>query len=234
MNRAAAIADLVEKICTINLDHPVRVGIDGVSASGKTMLADELVQPLSENKREVIRASIDGFHNPRHIRYQRGRISPQGYYEDSFNYQAIVSSMLIPLGPQGNLAYRTRQFDFIKNQVVDVPFLTAAPDAVLLFEGIFLLRPELRDYWDFSIFVHTDFDVTLKRAQKRDLYLFQTPEKVREIYEKRYIPGEQIYLDNESPSSKANVIWINNEISCPELIINHTPTLSSSQDNLPT
>ena len=75
-------------------------------------------------------------------------------------------------------------------------------------------------YWDFSIFVHVDFNIAIKRVLKRDLHLFKNEEKVREIYEQRYIPGEQIYLDAESPSQKANVIWNNNDIDNPILTIN--------------
>ncbi len=38
MTRTNAILDLVNIIDGIHLNHPVRVGIDGVDASGKTML----------------------------------------------------------------------------------------------------------------------------------------------------------------------------------------------------
>lgn len=221
MNRKEAISLLANMIACIELDHPVRVGIDGVDGSGKTMLADELVEPLQNRERNVIRVSIDGFHNLCEIRYQQGRGSPKGYYEDSFNHGAIVSDVLGPLGPGGNLKYRSASFDYKSDSEVHAPLQSTEPDAILLFDGIFLHRPELRKYWDFSIFIHVDFYTVIKRVQKRDLYLFKTAEKVREIYEQRYIPGEQIYLDEESPYQRANVIWNNNEIENPILTINN-------------
>ncbi len=52
--------------------HVVRVGIDGVDGAGKSMFGDELAQVLSAAGRRVIRASVDGFHNPRAIRYRPG------------------------------------------------------------------------------------------------------------------------------------------------------------------
>lgn len=64
MSRTKVISELTDIISAIHLDHPVRVGIDGVDASGKTRLAEELVEPIQEKNRSVIRASIDGFHNP--------------------------------------------------------------------------------------------------------------------------------------------------------------------------
>ena len=220
MNRIEAIYHLADMIVRIQLDHPVRIGIDGVDVSGKTMLADELIEPLQDKGRSVIRVSIDDFHNPSNIRYRQGRDSPQGYYEDSFNHDAIVSSVLEPLGPGGNLEYRSASFDFRSNSEVHATLQNANSDSILLFEGIFLHRPELRRYWDFSIFIHTGFNITIERALRRDLYLFKTAEKVREKYEQRYIPGEQIYLNAELPFQKANVIWNNNEIDNPKLTIN--------------
>jgi len=49
----------------------VRTAIDGPDAAGKTTLADELAVALRERGRDVIRASIDGFHRPRRERYRR-------------------------------------------------------------------------------------------------------------------------------------------------------------------
>ncbi len=113
MTRVQVISDLVDIISNIKLNHPVRVGIDGVDASGKTMLADELANSLQIKDCNVILISVDDFHNPSKIRYQQGRNSPQGYYEDSFNYNAIITNVLKPLGPEGNLKYKSAFFDLI-------------------------------------------------------------------------------------------------------------------------
>jgi uridine kinase len=71
-NRSACIQELAAAIIAGQRDHPVRVAIDGVDGSGKTTLADELVDLIHSAGREVIRASVDGFHNPRDVRYARG------------------------------------------------------------------------------------------------------------------------------------------------------------------
>ena len=144
MSRSQVISELADMIAEIHLDHPVRIGIDGVDASGKTMLAEELVAPLEARGRYVIRVSIDGFHSPQVTRHRQGRSSPRGYYEDSFNHKAILSCVLLPLGANGDLRYRSAQFDFRTASPANVPWQEAAPDSVLLFDGVFLHRPELR------------------------------------------------------------------------------------------
>jgi uridine kinase len=59
------------------------VGVDGPDAAGKTTPADHLADALEV---PTLRVSIDGFHQPRELRYQRGELSAEGYYHDSFDY----------------------------------------------------------------------------------------------------------------------------------------------------
>ena len=81
---------LATRIVAFPATHPVRVAIDGIDASGKTTLANELTVSLQATGRPVIRASIDGFHRPRSERYRRGPTSPEGYYFDAFDYVALA------------------------------------------------------------------------------------------------------------------------------------------------
>lgn len=203
--------ELATRIVAVRLSHPTRVAIDGVDAAGKTTLANELLALVEKQGRPVIRASIDGFHNPAAIRHRQGKTSPEGYYYDSFNYPALINQLLIPLGPGGTMQYRSTVFDFKTDSEIHAELITATPEAVLLFDGVFLLRPELKPYWDFSIFVEADFEVTLSRALKRDLLLFENSERVRRQYEERYIPGQKIYLEQCRPQEHATVVVDNND-----------------------
>lgn len=218
MDRAKLIEELSGAIGALALDHPVRVAVDGVGAAGKTGLADEIGRALERSGRPVIRAGVDGFHHPRSVRYRQGPLSPKGYYEDSFDYTAVISSLLLPLGPGGTLRYRAATYDFRIDAPVDASELTASPDAVLVFDGVFLLRRELAKHWDFRIFVDTGFETTLKRALTRDVELFGSPEAVRERYTERYIPGERLYLDQVRPRELAEVVIENDDPAEPGLV----------------
>ena len=59
-------------------DSCVRVGIDGVDGSGKTVFAGELSAVLREAGRQVVQVSVDDFHHVRALRYRRGRSRPRG------------------------------------------------------------------------------------------------------------------------------------------------------------
>ena len=216
MDRSELIPDLVSRILAVERDHPVRVGIDGVDAAGKTTLADELAPAIEAAGRQVIRGSIDRFHNPSAVRYRRGRESPEGYYLDSFDHATLTQCLLRPLGPGGTRRFQRAAFDYRSDSSVDAPLETAEPDAVLIFDGIFLHRPELRSHWDFSVFLEVDFSVTVPRAIQRD---GTTPQdEVRQIYATRYVPGQRLYLSAEQPAARASLVIDNADPENPAIV----------------
>ena len=220
MTRQQVIAKLAQIILSHKKDVPLRVGIDGVDAAGKTLLANELAEELAKLGHPVLRASIDGYHNPKEIRRQRGSLSPEGYYYDSFNYFLLTTHLLQPLEPQGNRRIRLSAFDFKTEQETAAEELTVTNDHILIFEGVFLFRPELIRYWDVKIFVEIDFETSLNRALERDLYLFGSREEIEKRYNERYIPGQKIYLVSETPQQKADIVIDNNDFMNPVIILN--------------
>ncbi len=158
MSRKAVIEAIVEAILAVQRPHPTRVAFDGIDAAGKTTLANEVALGLADSDRPVIRASLDGFHNPRSMRYRQGENSPAGYYEDSFNCTSLIKELLQPLGPGGSRRFRTEIFDFQLDQEVKLPQETATPEAILLFDGVFLHRPVIRPFWDLTLFIRISFD----------------------------------------------------------------------------
>jgi uridine kinase len=209
---------IADRIASPAPTHPVRVAIDGPDASGKTILANALSKAFARRSREVIRASIDGFHLPRRQRYRRGKDSPEGYYLDSFDHQAIRAELLRPLGPGGSLRYRRATFDFREN----VPSLTATQiaksDSILVFDGVFLLRPELIDLWDFRIFLFVDYAEVLRRVAVRDRELFGSSEAALDRYRTRYIPGQMIYFMTVRPWTLADIVLDNSIPASPVIL----------------
>ncbi len=217
MTRDELLNILAGEIAAIEPGHTVRVALDGPTAAGKTVLADELVGPIERLGRPVIRASIDGFHHPKAHRYRRGT-SPEAYYHDSFNYPAVRREVLEPLGPDGPGCYRSAVFDFRIDSPVHVDPATAPPNAVLLFDGVMLLRDELDDAWDYRIVVHVDTHTTLTRSQRRDLDRFGTADAVRANILDRYAPGQLQYVRNARPHLRANAVVINDHPDRPILL----------------
>ena len=218
MKRSKLIQMLAKMIFQVEADHPVRVAIDGVDASGKTTLADELAQVLLEANRQIIRASADNFHNPERIRRRRGGLSPEGFYYDSYNYDDLEEVLLKPLGPEGDRRYRTAVFSLHQDQPVEMPVKEAAQDAILLIDGIFLLRPRLMPFWDLTLYLDADYAQTMARGVRRDAELYGSPGEAAQRYQERYVPGQKLYHKQANPLDKADILIDNNDLEAPEFL----------------
>lgn len=212
--RSALLAHLAEAIAALPAGRPLRVAVDGVDGAGKTMFADELAEALQSRERAVARASVDGFHHPRAVRYQRGRDSPEGYYRDSYDYAALRERLLDPLGPGGSRRYTRAVFDHATDTVVDGPIHTADDDTVLVLDGIFLHRGELRGLWDYSVFLDVSFDVSIARCAVRD---GGSPDPGA-APNRRYVEGQLLYLAEARPRDRADVVVDNSDLAHPRIV----------------
>ena len=215
---------MIEKLAAILAERasgvPLRVGIDGVDASGKTTLADHLARALRASGQVVLRASIDRFHNPRVVRYQRGADSPEGYYLDSFDFQALRRDLLDPLGPGGSRLVRLECYDFRSDRPVESALLAVDPRAILIFDGVFLQRPELGSCWDVAIFVKVCFETVLARAVQRDGRLLGGSQAVIDRYQRRYLPAQRRYLQEHRPEQRADIVVYNDEPANAYFVVN--------------
>jgi uridine kinase len=215
-DRPIILRSVADAILHFSAAHVVRVGIDGVDGAGKTVFGDELSRLLDASGRRTIRASVDAFHNPKELRYRRGRQSPDGYFGDSYDYAQLKAVLLDPLSPGGHGRYHTAVFDHRTDSPVAVPEAQATRGDILIFDGIFLHRPELRFYWDYSIFLEVGFDVSIPRGAQRD----GTSPDPQAPENWRYVAGQQIYLRECDPRHCATVV-INNETLESPFIIAH-------------
>jgi uridine kinase len=132
-------------------DRPVLIGIDGTDGSGKSRFAANLASKFkSHTDRHVVQSSIDFFHNPKSVRHQDCKQKYVSFFEDSFNYPALKEKLLDPIKYQSGKPFCRKHFDHQIDREVDCPIEIASSNILLIFEGIFLHRDEIKEYWDFS------------------------------------------------------------------------------------
>ena len=205
---------LAEAVGSVTVAHPVRVAVDGPPAAGKTTLADELAVVLRARGHDVIRATIDDFLFPRARRYPRGEYSAEGCYFDTHDYDALNRVLLDPLGPGGDRRFRLAVYDRAADAVLSPPVATAPAGAVLVFDGVFLMRPELIDRWDLRILVSTALEKTVDRAVIRERQASSRAE-VERRWRERYIPAQQLYFATVRPADHVDIIVHNDEPGRP-------------------
>ncbi len=69
-----------------------------------------------------------------------------------------------------------------------------------------MLRPELRDFWDVSIYLHADPEVSIDRARVRDLQVFGSVDVIEQRYRQRYLPGQELYRADATPMDEADIV----------------------------
>jgi uridine kinase len=210
--RSRVLERVASEIRSILGPGVTRVAVDGVDGAGKTCFASELASHFSGV--EVIRSSVDGFHNPRAVRYARGKASPEGFFLDSFDYPLLKSHLLDPLSPGGSGRYRIAAFDHRSDRAIDSPLLTAAPPSILIFDGIFAHRPEIVGYWDYSIFLAVDRRESLRRCNQRDGVRDGVDDPDAELH-RRYTKGQELYLHSCSPQGAASIVINNDDLGAP-------------------
>ncbi|WP_434992209.1 uridine kinase [Arthrobacter sp. Ld5] len=196
------------------------VAIDGVDGSGKTTFTANLAAEVRH--RPVIVIHVDDFLNPSPVRHAQGRHSPEGFWRDSYNYAALRESVLIPLGPDGDGRYSPASYDPLTDQTAVAKSLEAPPDALVLVEGMFLHRDELRAFWDASVFLNVPFTETAARMATRN---GSNPDPEHPTM-RRYVHGQRFYFEAAQPWERATFVIDNRDFTSPKMIpTNMTPPL---------
>jgi hypothetical protein len=79
--------------------------------------------------------------------------------------------VLRPCWPDGLRVCRPRLFDSFHEVAFPEEWVTLAEHAVLLVDGAFLRRTELRVEWDLVIWLDVDAETIVSRAKTRDMAL---------------------------------------------------------------
>ena len=217
--RQDLLADIADEILGVSDRAVICVAVDGVDGAGKTVFADELAAVLRVGGRPVIRASADSFHNPRSVRYRQGRDSPRGFFEDSYDYPTLVRLLLAPLSNGGDRRIRRAAFDHRRDAPVEAPEEEVPVGALLVFDGIFLHREEVRHYWHYSLFLDVPFHVSIPRGAQRG----EGSADPRAASNRRYVEGQSIYLKTCRPWERATVVVNNEDLEAPFIARDRCP-----------
>ena len=200
------------------------VAVDGRSGSGKSTFADELAARLAGRGVASLRSTTDSFHRPRVERLHRGGASAEGYYLDSHQLDVIVDELLLPFA-RGGAQVRVAAFDEPSDQPVHVVAEVVGP-TVLLFDGLFLQRPELAAHWDHVVFLSADerLDDRWLRFLLSDLPTNSSSraalldERLGIARWPRYRHGWARYLEADRPTERADVVIDNNDFAVPRIM----------------
>lgn len=191
------------------------VGIDGVDGSGKSTFAEGLSEALTLSQaRPVLIIHVDDFLNLQEVRHRRGRASPEGFWLDTYDYEALEKYVLTPLGKGGDGVYRPAAADVRKDVPLHPEPRKAPSDAIILVEGMFLHRDRMAGHWDYSVFLDVPFAETARRMSVRD---GSNPDPEHPSM-RRYVGGQRLYFEESRPWTRASRVVDNTLPEQPRLL----------------
>ena len=168
------------------------VALSGRDCTGKSTLAANVREQLSNLGLRVNLLSIDTFLIPRHLRAPKTSEFID-YFENAFDYDALVEILETI---KGNTPSINSKGTVVKQK------------DVVLVEGVFLLRKELCQWWNLTVWIEIDTSVIMNRAIKRDKEYFGDEETVRRVYENRCLPAQDYHVQRDLPKQNADITAI--------------------------
>lgn len=200
-----------------SLGRPVLVVVDGADGAGKTWFADDLATTLKTGLggvgHAVVRASVDDFHHPREHRHADGRTG-ETVWRRSYDYRALRRELVDPWCAGAGAPYRRRWHDLATDTLVD-DRTDAVPDrGVLVVDGVFAQRDELRDCWDVVVWLDVPDHERVRRLAARD----GVPPDPAHPDQARYLDAQALYRRAADPVATADVVVDNTDPLRPVLV----------------
>ncbi len=197
----------------------VRVGINGIEGTGKTVFCSKLTEYLVLNKLDAIQVSIDGYHNTKEIRYKQGRDSAKGYYEDGYCEIEFVEKVL-KSSQNEKPNYVEMIHDLETDKILNLEPKKLSHNSIILTDGAYLFKEIYAEHWDLKIYLKTDFETASKRGIRRDSEKLGGFEIAKEKYQNRYHLASKMYVEEFEPENKADIVINNSDFE--NLKIEHT------------
>jgi uridine kinase len=152
-------ADAVRAACTIinerRASGRLLVGIDGAGGAGKSTLANGIGEACG-GRAAIIRC--DDFYRP-----LNAQGTPEEAYEKYFDWRRLRDEALLPL--RNGQPARYQRYDWSIDSLAE--WITIEPREIILVEGVFSTRPELRTLLEVTLFVETPRDERIRRMSAR-------------------------------------------------------------------
>jgi len=179
--------ELINALPSLGPEEVLLIAIDGCGGAGKSTLADELA--LEQGNSQVVH--VDDFYKPKEERIE---ITDETPIHSNFEFDRLKKQVLEPL-KQGSVA---------KYQTPSGEVLEIKPSGYVIVEGLGTLGTELRDFFDFKVWIEAVETVRRQRGIERD------SENWTKIWEEEYLPQDARYIMEQSPQKVADLVVSNN------------------------
>lgn len=182
------------------LSRPFIVAMDGLSGAGKTTFVNQLKSELDN----ILVIHIDDHIVERKKRYETGHEQWYEYYQlqwDTVFLEEQLYKKIHQNERQLYIPFYDKDCDSCTYRTID---LSSYP--IIIIEGVFLLREEWENYYDYIVFLDCPKEIRYERVLQRDTYIGDVTERLKK-YQERYWAAEDYYVNKQSPLKIAHSIF---------------------------
>lgn len=179
------------------------VGIDGLGGAGKSTVAYEVSRLLDAEGINTAVFHIDDFIHPKAVRYNDDYPQWEQYYYLQWRYDYFLSAVAKPVR-EGREVPPIELYDK-ENDSYITDMRSIPKGSIVITEGVFLQRDELKGTFNFMIYVDVDEEERLRRVLCRDGYIGDEAD-IRRKYNERYFPAEHFYAEKYRPVENADLV----------------------------
>lgn len=166
------------------------IGVDGCGGSGKSTFT----QKIKEMYSNVTIVHMDDFYLPSsQILNSHPTKKPIGA---DFDWKRVLNQVLKPICDEKEGYYQ--RYDWGTDSLDE--WHTVPIGGIVIIEGVYSIRKELADHYDFTIWVDCPREIRLSRGLERD------GEKARDIWENNWMISEDLYIEAQKPYDRAKLI----------------------------
>jgi uridine kinase len=205
-----AIASFVQQIGEArDRTSPARsvlAALSGIDGSGKGFVAAQVAAALAARGLRVASVNVDGWLNLPQVRFSD--VDPAGhFYRHAIRFEELFAQLLLPLCAQRSIVLDA---DFAAETATAYVKRRYAFDDVdvVLVEGVYLLKRELRAHHDVAAWIDCSFATALERALARGQEGLPADDTIR-AYRTIYFPAQEIHLERDRPKAAASTIIVN-------------------------
>ena len=197
---------ILERRANVPESRSLLVGVSGIDGCGKGYVAAQLQAHLA--LRGVIPAILnaDGWLNLPQTRFDQSAPAIN-FYENAIRLDQFFTQLVVPLR-DGRSVHLVA--DFVEETASDYRkhIYDYKDVSVVLVEGIFLFKPQYREYFDLAIWIDCSFPTALARAIDRAQEGL-SPANTIAAYDTIYFPAQKIHLAQDKPRENADLIFEN-------------------------
>jgi len=182
--------------------------ISGIDGSGKSTMARQVVERLKSQGLIVALIGLDAWHHLPEKRFNQDAPA-QHFYNYAFRFDELFELLINPLRHNRSTHLTVELTRLPENDLYLHSYDLDKVDVIVL-EGIFLFKKELRENYDLAFWVECSFETALRRALLRNQEGLSEAEIIRD-YQTIYFPAQKIHLTRDNPKSHVDGIVENDE-----------------------